>query len=114
MICLMRLCPLVPYVLFNYMVGLTKITLFDFVLGGVGMLPGVLLRVFIGSTLSALTQENFSIPSLFEGNKKYLIITMGVAGMLIGIAGIAYITIVTKRYVRELEERQSPMSIDPT
>jgi len=103
MVFLLRMCPLVPYVIFNYMIGLTRISLRDFIVGGVGMAPGVLVRLFIGSTLSALTQENISIQSLFEGENKTLIIAMGVAGLIIGGAGVAYIILVTRRYVKELE-----------
>ena len=55
---LLRLCPMVPYIILNYMLGLTRIRLSDFMIGGFGMLPGILFRIFLGSTLSSFSQEN--------------------------------------------------------
>ena len=53
---LLRMCPGIPYILLNYLLGLTKISFRDFILGGIGMLPGILIRLFIGTTLSSMTE----------------------------------------------------------
>jgi pyruvate/2-oxoglutarate dehydrogenase complex dihydrolipoamide dehydrogenase (E3) component/uncharacterized membrane protein YdjX (TVP38/TMEM64 family) len=48
---LTRLSPLLPYFLLNYAYGLTKVKFRDFVLASwIGMLPGTLLYIYIGST----------------------------------------------------------------
>jgi uncharacterized membrane protein YdjX (TVP38/TMEM64 family) len=45
---LLRLSPAIPFSLLNYALGLTRVPLRDYVLGGVGMLPGTLLYVYYG------------------------------------------------------------------
>lgn len=54
-----RLSPIFPFNLLNYVFGLTQVSLRDYVLGSlVGMLPGTILYVYLGSlitNLSALT-----------------------------------------------------------
>jgi uncharacterized membrane protein YdjX (TVP38/TMEM64 family) len=45
---LLRLSPVVPYSLLNYSLGLTGVSLRDFVLGSAGMLPGTILYVSYG------------------------------------------------------------------
>src|SRR5688572_10963741 len=45
---LLRLSPVFPFVLLNYGLGLTRVRLVDYVIAGVGMLPGTLLYVYLG------------------------------------------------------------------
>jgi uncharacterized membrane protein YdjX (TVP38/TMEM64 family) len=45
---LLRLSPAIPFALLNYALGLTRVPLRDYVLGGIGMLPGTLLYVYYG------------------------------------------------------------------
>jgi uncharacterized membrane protein YdjX (TVP38/TMEM64 family) len=46
---LLRLSPIFPFNLLNYGLGLTRVRLLDYVVAGVGMLPGSLLYVYLGS-----------------------------------------------------------------
>lgn len=55
MILLLRICPGVPFILLNYVLGITHLRLRDYVLGNFAMLPGLIIRVFFGTTLSELT-----------------------------------------------------------
>lgn len=62
---LTRLSPLFPYTFLNYAFGITQISLKDFVLGCVGMIPGTLMYVYIGSVvgdLTALTGQRVRTP----------------------------------------------------
>jgi uncharacterized membrane protein YdjX (TVP38/TMEM64 family) len=45
---LLRLSPVFPFSLLNYALGLTRISLRDYVLASVGMLPGTILYVYYG------------------------------------------------------------------
>jgi len=49
---LMRLTPLIPYILLNYLLALTKISMRDFCLGTFGLLPSQFVFVFVGTTIS--------------------------------------------------------------
>lgn len=46
---LTRLSPLFPFNLLNYAFGITQVTLRDYVLGSIGMIPGTIMYVYIGS-----------------------------------------------------------------
>lgn len=46
---LLRLSPVFPFSLGNYALGLTRVSLSDYVIAGAGMLPGTLLFVYLGS-----------------------------------------------------------------
>ena len=46
---LTRLCPLFPFNLLNYALGITQVSLKDYVLGFSGMIPGTVMYVYSGS-----------------------------------------------------------------
>lgn len=59
---LTRLSPVFPYNLLNYVFGLTKITLGDFVSASlIGMLPGTLMYVYLGALVGDLAGLNDSV-----------------------------------------------------
>jgi len=45
---LLRLCPLFPFSLLNYALGLTRVRFGDYMLAAIGMVPGTLLYVYYG------------------------------------------------------------------
>lgn len=51
---LTRLSPVFPFNLLNYALGITSVSLRDYVLGCVGMLPGTILYVYLGSLAGSL------------------------------------------------------------
>ena len=46
---LTRLSPIFPFSLLNYAYGVTQVSLTDYMLGSVGMIPGTVMYVYIGS-----------------------------------------------------------------
>jgi uncharacterized membrane protein YdjX (TVP38/TMEM64 family) len=56
LVILTRLSPLFPFNLLNYAFGLTGVSLRDYTLGSIGMLPGTLLYVYLGSLTSDLAR----------------------------------------------------------
>ena len=49
MVLLLRLSPVFPFNLLNDALGITKVSLKDYFLASVGMLPGTVMYVYIGS-----------------------------------------------------------------
>ncbi len=82
---LTRLSPLLPFVVLNYAYGLTKVKLRDFVLASwIGMLPGTLLYIYIGSSLGGA--------AMLAGGKAP---ETGVAGRVFWWVGLAATVLVT-------------------
>ena len=54
LVLLLRLCPLVPFTYFNYMMGITSVTFYDYAVGGLGMIPGIIVYVFVGTTIGSI------------------------------------------------------------
>jgi uncharacterized membrane protein YdjX (TVP38/TMEM64 family) len=52
---LTRLCPLFPFNLLNYALGITRVSLKDYVLGSFGMIPGIILYVYSGSLVGDIS-----------------------------------------------------------
>jgi uncharacterized membrane protein YdjX (TVP38/TMEM64 family) len=52
---LTRLCPLLPFNLLNYALGITQVSLKDYVLGSFGMVPGTILYVYSGSLVGDIS-----------------------------------------------------------
>mmetsp|Transcript_29253 Transcript_29253/g.38965 ORF Transcript_29253/g.38965 Transcript_29253/m.38965 type:complete len:113 (+) Transcript_29253:246-584(+) len=93
---LMRLCPLIPYNAYNYILGITSVSLRDFAIGGFGMLPGTFLYVFIGTTIGSI---NEAIKGEFKQGTPFLVMLL--VGTVSAFAAITYITCVIKRYLKE-------------
>ncbi|MGB8691858.1 MAG: TVP38/TMEM64 family protein [Microcoleus sp.] len=51
---LTRLCPLFPFNLLNYALGITQVSLKDYILGSFGMIPGTVMYVYSGSLVGDL------------------------------------------------------------
>lgn len=51
---LLRLSPIFPYNLLNYALGLTRVSLRDYVIAALGMIPGTFLYVYYGKALGSL------------------------------------------------------------
>lgn len=51
---LTRLCPLFPFNLLNYALGITRVSLKDYVLGSSGMIPGTVMYVYSGSLVGSI------------------------------------------------------------
>ncbi|MCX5962169.1 MAG: TVP38/TMEM64 family protein [Cyanobacteria bacterium] len=48
---LTRLSPLFPFNILNYAFGITQVSFKDYVLGSIGMIPGTILYVYLGSLI---------------------------------------------------------------
>ncbi|BAY12061.1 TVP38/TMEM64 family protein [Calothrix sp. NIES-2098] len=55
---LTRLSPLFPFNLLNYAFGVTQVSLKDYILGSIGIIPGTVMYVYIGSLATNLAMLN--------------------------------------------------------
>ncbi|MEM6752709.1 MAG: TVP38/TMEM64 family protein [Cyanobacteria bacterium P01_C01_bin.38] len=59
---LTRLSPIFPFNLLNYAFGVTQVSLKDYILGSIGMIPGTVMYVYMGSIIGEIAMESSSIP----------------------------------------------------
>ena len=93
---LTRLSPLFPFNLLNYAFGITQVSLKDYVLGSVGMIPGTILYVYIGSLLGSIAQIGMKGATLDLQTQKLQWIAK-IVGFVATIAVTVYITRIAKK-----------------
>ena len=102
---LLRLCPLIPFNVFNYVMGLTNVKTRDYMLAGFGMLPGTIVYIYIGTNI-------YNIQALISGDYDGGVapIILLIVGSVLACGGIIYISIVVRRYLKaNLEEEEHPV-----
>ncbi|KAF3440152.1 hypothetical protein FNV43_RR18430 [Rhamnella rubrinervis] len=97
---LLRLSPLLPFSLGNYLYGLTSVKFIPYVLGSwLGMLPGTWAYVSAGAFGRAIIQEESEVGSL-GGNGS--LVTLGL-GLLATAVAAAYVTRLAKDAVKDID-----------
>ena len=97
---LARLAQILPYNLLNYSFGLTSVSLRDYALGSaVGMLPGIFMFVFLGTTAT-------DIAAIMSGELELgdYDLWIGGFGVLAVAAAVVLITRVAQKALREQME----------
>ncbi|MFW6387878.1 MAG: TVP38/TMEM64 family protein [bacterium] len=95
---LLRLSPLVPFSISNYVYGLTKIRLWQYVLASfVGMMPGILLYAYIGSLIRRVTELGAGA----GGGTTPAEWALYVLGLIATIVATLRVTAVARRALRE-------------
>nr|WP_099238319.1 TVP38/TMEM64 family protein [Synechococcus sp. BDU 130192] len=90
---LTRLSPVFPFNLLNYAYGVTGVSLKDYVLGSVGMIPGTIMYVYIGSlagNLATLGTESTSANPIAQWSIRIL-------GFVATVAVTVYVTKIARQ-----------------
>ena len=93
---LLRLCPLIPFNAFNYVMGVTSVKFKDYAIGGVAMIPGTIVYVFVGTTIGNIAD---AASGDFDGGIATLLFL--IIGTVLAFVGIVYISIIVKRYLNK-------------
>ncbi|WP_353930053.1 TVP38/TMEM64 family protein [Okeanomitos corallinicola TIOX110] len=106
---LTRLSPLFPFNLLNYAFGVTNVSIFDYILGSFGIIPGTVMYVYIGSITTNLTliSTNTQPTSLEIKIWQYILQAVGL------IATIYVSFYITKIAQKALNEKIEPGDIKP-
>lgn len=98
---LLRLSPLLPFSLGNYLYGLTSVKFLPYVLGSwLGMLPGTWAYVSAGAFGRAIIQEESELSSLGGNNQ---LLTLGL-GLLATALAATYVTKLAKDAVKDIDD----------
>lgn len=93
---MLRVSPLIPFNLFNYMMGLTAVKVREYALGGIGMIPATIFFVYIGTTLDSVSKV---VSGDSDGGALQLVF-LGV-GLVVGIVALVFIGIKTKKELKK-------------
>lgn len=97
---LLRLSPVFPFNLLNYSLGLSQISLKDYIIGSVGMLPGTIMYVYLGSlvgNLATLGAGDGSQPA----EAATIQWTIRILGLVATVAVTLYVTRIARRALNE-------------
>ncbi|WP_427159003.1 TVP38/TMEM64 family protein [Aliinostoc sp. HNIBRCY26] len=93
---LTRLSPIFPFNLLNYAFGVTQISLKDYILGSLGILPGTVMYVYIGSLATDLaTLDNTHQQVTPEA--KMLQLSMQIIGLIATVGVTIYVTKIAQK-----------------
>ncbi|PZO32948.1 MAG: TVP38/TMEM64 family protein [Shackletoniella antarctica] len=96
---LLRLSPVFPFNLLNYSLGLSQISLKDYVIGSVGMLPGTIMYVYLGSlvgNLATLGADSSQPPE--AATVQWMI---RIVGLIATVAVTLYVTRIARKALNE-------------
>jgi len=99
---LLRLSPIIPFNVIDYLASITAVSFKDYALAMVGILPGVVLYVFLGASAGSLVEGT--------GSKNMTVtIIVIVVGVIFGIIAIAVTSYYAKKELnRMVASRNSP------
>jgi uncharacterized membrane protein YdjX (TVP38/TMEM64 family) len=99
---LLRLSPIIPFNALNYLAGITAISLKDYSLALLGMLPGTIVYVFLGASAGSLAEIQAR-----DQTTSGLTIGIIVVGIISGLTAIGLTSYYAKReFQLALEARQ--------
>lgn len=106
---LIRLSPLLPFNVLNYALGLTEVRLRDYVLGSfIGMLPGALLYVYIGSLIGELA--SFSRGAAEVSTARHVVSGLGFVATIVGTV---FVTRLARRALAEELSQRQALALQP-
>lgn len=95
---LTRLSPVFPFNLLNYAFGVTQVSLKDYILGSIGMIPGTVMYVYIGSLAGEIAMIGMKTPNANP--------TLQWAIQIIGLIATITVTIYVTRIAKKALETE--------
>jgi uncharacterized membrane protein YdjX (TVP38/TMEM64 family) len=95
---LLRLSPLVPFNFLNYALGLTTISVADFVLASIGMIPGTVVYAYGGK----VTGEALALAGQAQVPKDASYYAVLLAGLVATVAATTVVTRTARRALRDV------------
>jgi uncharacterized membrane protein YdjX (TVP38/TMEM64 family) len=106
---MIRLTPGIPFIVLNYLLSLTKISMKDYCLGTIGLIPMLFVFVMVGTTVTNIQNAAHGD---FDGGIG-MFIFMGVM-TLAGCSGFVYMTVTVSKYMKiALQEEQDALTPTP-
>jgi len=97
---LLRLSPLVPYVLLNYALALSGVRYRDFLLATVGMLPAIVMYVYYGKIIGDVAKIAAGVAP-HRGIEYWILVSVGL------VATIVATTMITRAARRAIDQQRT-------
>jgi uncharacterized membrane protein YdjX (TVP38/TMEM64 family) len=97
------LSPLFPFNLLNYAFGITQVSLKDYILGSIGMVPGTVMYVYIGSLAGNLAMIGTPTQPTTPATQIGQWVMQGI-GFIATVAVSVYVTRVAQKSLKESVE----------
>jgi uncharacterized membrane protein YdjX (TVP38/TMEM64 family) len=110
---LTRLSPVFPFNLLNYAFGLTQVSLFDYVVGSLGMFPGTVMYVYIGSLAGSLASLGAASQSNIPPAAQQLRLGLQILGLVATVGVTLYITRIARKALDESVAAATLEATDP-
>ncbi len=94
---LLRLSPVFPFNLLNYGMGVTSVSLKDYFIGSVGMIPGTIMYVYIGSLAGSLA----TIGSSSQPTDETVQWIIRIVGFIATVAVTVYVTKIAQKALND-------------
>lgn len=98
----MRLSLIVPYNIFNYAMGTTRLAFCDFVVGSLPMIFIIAVYVFLGCGLNDLTDM---INGNYRGSLAYEVVL--IIGIVVAVVIVVVLVLVTRHEFKKLTRNES-------
>jgi len=102
---LLRLSPVVPFSVFNYVIGVTAVSLRDYVLACIGMIPGTAAYVFIGTTASSLLGDDSEEDSNEDMASMIQLIVI-IVGAIATLIAVVLVSVYAKKALNKVLEEE--------
>jgi uncharacterized membrane protein YdjX (TVP38/TMEM64 family) len=108
---LLRLSPIVPFNVLNYIAGATGVQFWHYTIACIAMLPGTILYVFLGASAGSLAEIGGDNEEEQESNKA-VTISVIVVGVVFGILAIGLTSYYAKQELNKVIEAEKANSGD--
>jgi len=98
---LTRLSPIFPFNLLNYAFGVTQVSIKDYILGSIGMIPGTVMYVYLGSLAGDLTALGTTNQQL-SSETQIAQWAIRILGLIATIAVTIYVTRIAKQSLNQI------------
>jgi uncharacterized membrane protein YdjX (TVP38/TMEM64 family) len=105
---LIRLSPAFPFNVLNYMLGLTRVSFTDNIIGTFGIVPGTFMYVYIGSlfgSLATVMSEEAQTLSTEQQTAQWIV---RIVGLIATVAVTVYVTKIARKALNEVVEEKMP------
>lgn len=92
---LTRLSPIFPFNLLNYAFGVTQVSLKDYVIGSIGMIPGTVMYVYLGALAGDVSA--IGTPQTLDSQTQLLQWGLRIIGLIATVVVTLYVTRIAKQ-----------------